>query len=263
MWQKASINLLPGTHTVKFVCGTDDGWYAGGLTNATYLDNFTLVPDTIDSVDIYPKGLQETYVNGDKLQFSAKALRSDGSVIDGKSVTWTCTGGSIDSNGLFTSGSTEGTFTVTATIDGQTATNQNVKVHGANYLTDPVTIGSNTFTGEITNGAGIRSNTKNITWEDPTPAYQSFTTNGFFVLKGSATNTKGISVFVRKQEPGALTKDNKYNPDYKYQTVYYIPAGAFEQEYGFALVMEIMMFISKKLLKQTAAKTMMDTKELY
>ena len=237
MWQKASINLLPGTHTVKFVCGTDDGWYAGGLTNATYLDNFTLVPDTIDSVDIYPKGLQETYVNGDKLQFSAKALRSDGSVIDGKSVTWTCTGGSIDSNGLFTPGSTEGTFTVTATIDGQTATNQNVKVHGANYLTDPVTIGSNTFTGEITNGAGIRSNTKNITWEDPTPAYQSFTTNGFFVIKGSVTNTKGISVFVRKQGPDALlvaydekgNPYNTYNPDYKYQAAYYIPAGDFNQ----------------------------------
>ncbi len=229
MWQKASINLLPGTHTVKFVCGTDDGCYAGDLTNATYLDNFTLVPDTIDSVDIYPKGLQETYENGDSIQFSAKALRSDGSVITGKDVTWSANGGSIDSNGKFTPGTSAGTFTVTATIDGHTASNQNVKVHGANYLTDPVTIGSNTFTGEITNGAGIHSNTKNITWEDPTPAYQSFTTNGFFVLKGSATNTKGISVFVRKQGPGALTKDNKYNPDYKYQTVFYIPAGDFNQ----------------------------------
>ena len=237
MWQKASLKLLPGVHTIAFESGTDDGWYGGGLTNATYLDNFTLVPDTIASVDIYPKGLQETYVNGDKLQFSAKALRSDGSVIDGKSVTWTCTGGSIDSNGLFTPGSTEGTFTVTATIDGQTATNQNVKVHGANYLTDPVTIGSNTFTGEITDGAGIRYNTNNIIWYDPTPAYRSFTTNGFFVIKGSVTNTKGISVFVRKQGPDALlvaydekgNPYNKYNPDYKYQAVFYIPAGDFNQ----------------------------------
>lgn len=233
MWQKASIKLLPGTHTVKFVCGTDDGWYAGGLTNATYLDNFTLVPDTIDSVDIYPKGLQETYVNGDSIQFSAKALRSDVSVIDGKSVTWTCTGGSIDSNGLFTPGSTEGTFTVTATIDGQTASNQNVKVHGANYLTDPVTIGSNTFTGKITDGAGIRYNTNNITLYDPTPAYRSFTTNGFFVIKGSAPNTKGVSVFIARNEPENKTyytdDEGNIQTDYKYQACYYIPAGDFEQ----------------------------------
>lgn len=240
MWQKASIILPTGTHTVKFVCGTDDNWYGNNMTNSTFLDNITLASNTITSVAIYPKGLQETYVNGDSIQFSAKALRSDVSVIDGKSVTWTCTGGSIDSNGLFTPGSTEGTFTVTATIDGQTATNQNVKVHGANYLTDPVTIGSNTFTGKITNGAGIRSNTKNITWEDPTPAYRSFTTNGFFVIKGSVTDTekcKGVSVFVRKQGPDALlvaydekgNPYNTYNPDYKYQAVFYIPAGDLNQ----------------------------------
>lgn len=230
MWQKASIILPTGTHSVKFVCGTDDNWYGNNMTNSTFLDNITLASNTIASVDIYPKGLQETYVNGDSIQFSAKALRSDGSVITGKDVTWSANGGSIDSNGKFTPGTSAGTFTVTATIDGLTASNQNVKVHGANYLTDSVTINGHTFTGEITNKSGnLVTGTKNITLSAPTPDYNEFTTNGFFVIKGSATNTKGISVLVRKQGPGALTVDNKYNPDYKYQTVYYIPAGAFEQ----------------------------------
>lgn len=230
-WKKGTVILSAGSHSVTFFANRDPekGYWNSALTNSVYLDNITLAANSIASVDIYPKGLQETYVGGFPIQFNAKALRSDGSVISDKSIEWSVSGGSIDNNGKFTPGSSEGTISVTATIDGVSASNLNVKVHGTNYLTDSVTINGHTFTGEIKDGSGERQNTNKITFEDPTPAYQSFTTNGFFVIKGSAPNTKGISVFVRKQGPGALTEDNKYNSNYKYQAVYYIPAGNFEQ----------------------------------
>lgn len=227
-WAKASIILLPGNHSVTFTANKEPekGYFSNTLTNSVYLDNITIAANKIASVDIYPKGLQETYAGGFPIQFSAKALRSDGSVISDKSVSWSASGGSIDNNGKFTPGSSEGTISVTATIDGVSASNQNVKVHGTNYLTDPVTINGHTFTGEIKVGSGERQNTNKITFEDPTPAYSSFTTDGFFVLKGYADDCS-VHVFVRKQGENS-TINNQYNPDYHYQTNIIIPPGNFE-----------------------------------
>lgn len=227
-WKKGTVILSAGSHSVTFSANRDPekGYWYSALTNSVYLDNITLAANSIASVDIYPKGLQETYVGGFPIQFSAKALRSDGSVISDKSVSWSASGGSIDNNGKFTPGSSEGTISVTATIDGVSASNQNVKVHGTNYLTDPVTINGHTFTGEIKDGSGERQNTNKITFEDPTPAYSSFTTDGFFVLKGYA-NDCSVNVFVRKQGENAII-NNQYNPDYHYQTNIIIPPGNFE-----------------------------------
>ena len=231
MWQNASIILTAGTHTVQFVSGTDDFWYAGGLTNATYIDNITLAPNKINSVDIYPKGLQETYVNGDTIQFSAKALRADGSVIPNKAVTWTTTGGSIDANGIFTPGTTDGTVKVTATIEGKSASNETVKVHGSDYLLDPVTINGHTFTGNITYNTErvARSNTTNITFADPTPADTYFTTDGFFVLKGHANeDTKTYVLVAVVKDDGDDETYHELDDNYPYQTSYIFKPGDFE-----------------------------------
>lgn len=228
MWQKESIVLSAGTHSVYFLAKADN-YYGYYVTNAAYLDNITIAPNTIASVDIYPKGLQETYVNGDSIQFTAKALRSDGSVIPDKDVTWSATGGSINNDGLFTPGNTTGIVTVSASIDGFTASNTTVKVHSSNYLTDPVTINGHTFTGTITKiDNTVFTDTKNIKFVSPTPIYSNFYADGFFVLKGTATNTNP-RVFIRKQGKGALTADNKYNPAYPYQADIILPKGDFEQ----------------------------------
>lgn len=227
MWLNKSIVLSTGTHSVRFLAKAVN-YYGYYVTNAAYLDNITLAPNTIASVDIYPKGLQETYVNGDKIQFSAKALRSDGSIINGKEIIWTTTGGNIDDNGLFTPGSTSGTFTVTATIDGKTASNETVKVHGSNYLTDPVTINGHTFTGNITYNTQrvARDNTNNITWYDPTPKDTYFTTNGFFVLKGHTNTDVFVAIVKNDDDPNT---NLEYNDDYKYQNYYVFKPGDFEQ----------------------------------
>ena len=227
IWQKESIVLSVGTHSVCFLAKADN-YYGYYVTNAAYLDNITIAPNTIASVDIYPKGLQETYVNGDTIQFTAKALRSDGSVIPNKDVTWTSTSGSIDSNGLFTPGNTKGTFTVTATIDGKSTSNTTVKVHGSDYLTDPVTINGHTFTGKITPINNVtRTDTNKITFSDPTPKYTNFTTDGFFVLKGTAKDTCAFIRVVKLDDDDST--DKEFGWDYKYNNYYIIKPGDFEQ----------------------------------
>ena len=93
VWKKASVLLSPGEHSVTFAAKFQDSVNPicdTSLTNSVYLDNITLAPDKIASVDIYPKGLQETYVGGNTIQFSARALRSDGTEISDKNVIWNC-----------------------------------------------------------------------------------------------------------------------------------------------------------------------------
>ena len=145
-WRKGSIYLSAGNHTVEFKADSD-GYYLPSLRNAVYLDNISLVPDTTESVGIYPKGNQETFVNGNTIQFTANALRSDNSIRSDRDVSWSCTGGTITQDGLFTPGSASGTYTVTASVDGKQASNSTVIVHGENYLEDSVTINGTTFTG--------------------------------------------------------------------------------------------------------------------
>ena len=214
-WQKGSVVFGKGNHTVVFSVENAVQKYAS-CTNSVYLDNITLAPNKTVSVDISPKGLQETYVNGNTIQFTAKALRSDGSVISGKTAVWAVSenGGTISSDGLYTPGTSDGMVTVSATIDEKTGSNQTVKVHGQNYLLDPVTINGHTFTGEVTNGSGSRGSNSTVTWQDPTPIYTNFTTDGFFVIKGNTS--KWLYIVITKT-------------GCPYETFYFIPKGDFEK----------------------------------
>lgn len=210
-WRKGSINLSAGNHVVEFKAKTD-GYYSPGMTNSVYLDNISLVPDTTESVGIYPKGNQETFVNGNTIQFTANALRSDNSIRSDRDVSWSCTGGTITQDGLFTPGSTSGTYTVTASVDGKQASNSTVIVHGENYLEDSVTINGTTFTGY--NGSTTSFDTRTISFEIA-PSGSSFEADGFFVLKGKVTNsdTQNHAIILIKSgdyETYYLLKDEFY-----------------------------------------------------
>lgn len=211
-WRTASIDISAGTHTITFSAEKTDNYRSASQTNAAYIDNVTLVADTTESVDISPKGTQETYIGGFDIQFSAAALRSDGSSRSGRTVSWTATGGSIDENGLFSPGSTSGTYTVTATIDGKTASNTTVVVHGEDYLEDSVTIGGETFTG-YSGTTGTKS-TGTVSFSKA-PSATSFSADGFFVLKGTVSNSNASNYAMVKIESGddetfVLLKDTFY-----------------------------------------------------
>ena len=210
-WKTASIEIPAGKHTILFSAEKDSNIYSETQKNLAYIDNISLVADETVAVDISPKGLQETYVEGFNIQFTANALRSDNSTIAGKSVTWSTSGGSIDENGLFTP-TESGTFTVTATIDGFAAINSTVKVHSADYLEDSVTINGETFTGY--SGATETKSTATVNFTKA-PVDSSFTADGFFVLQGSVnnSNTKNyamLQITSGDYESFVLLKDDFY-----------------------------------------------------
>lgn len=146
MWRKGTVILEPGIHTVLWKLDISE--YFNDKDTFFYLDNISLAKDVTSFVEIYPKGLQETYINGDPIQFSAKAFRDDGSERENVNVRFAVNGGgSINKDGLFIPIGNAGTYKVTATIDGKAASNNSLKVHNENYLYDPVTIGDVTFYG--------------------------------------------------------------------------------------------------------------------
>lgn len=184
-WRTASVDIPAGKHTILFSTEKTTTRYSTTFKNLAYIDNVSLVADETVSVDISPKGKQETYINGFNIQFTANALRSDGTARSGRTVTWSSTGGSIDQNGLFTP-TTPGTYTVTATIDGVQASNNTVVVHGEDYLEDSVTLNGETFTG-YAGATGTKSTgTVNFT---KAPVATTFSADGFFVLKGTVNNS--------------------------------------------------------------------------
>ena len=85
----------------------------------------TVIVTTVDSVAVEPPSA--TLIQGGTQHFTATASDKDGRIINGVTFTWTvATGdsGTIDSNGVFTAGTTLGTYpdTVQATTEGITGT---------------------------------------------------------------------------------------------------------------------------------------------
>ena len=189
-WCKASVPISRGKKTIKWnVPRRSD--HVG--ENVIYLDNITIVPNVIDDVVIYPKGKQETFVEGNPIRFAAYPIRMDKSIVTGEHVSYSVNnGGYIDSNGVF-SPTKEGNFTITARVGNKTAYKTDVYVHGKNYLEEPVEIGNYKFTGkvelkpQIINERVISNlDTSNVKYDyTVTPMDINFNADGFFVLKGT------------------------------------------------------------------------------
>ncbi len=184
-WRKHAIPLTAGSHTIIFTAVKNTMLWWPSRTDAIYIDNVSIVTDNIVSIDITPRGTQQTYIGGHTIQYSANALRSDKSVIAGKSVSWSVSGGgNITSDGLFTP-TTAGTFTVTAAIGDKTNTST-IVVHQSN-TSDSITIGETTFTGvddsSITGSA--LSDTSYIDFDTTKmPSKTTFSADGYFPLVG-------------------------------------------------------------------------------
>lgn len=129
----AAFDLPKGQHTLKWVSRytVANGYFDSDM--AFYLDKVSIVADEVDSVVIYPRGVQ-TVVAGETITYTAKAYRVDGSEITEKAVTKEFTA------------TTEGEGSFDMEIDGKTAT-ATVKVVSADYLTEPITYMGNTYNG--------------------------------------------------------------------------------------------------------------------
>ena len=196
-WKKVSLGLKPGNHEIKFFIPRQEG-YSSDLENAIFIDNITVVRDKIEFIEIYPKGLQEVAV-GQSIKFTAVPLRGDRSVMDSYDyINYSVSGcGNIDhETGLFTP-TTKGDCTVSVYIDGKSVQKTDVKVHGRNYLADPVTIGNYTFTGNVSSPSGSNLDVPGtVTFSYPeSPMGENFNADGFFVLKGKTVCPLWIKVW--------------------------------------------------------------------
>jgi hypothetical protein len=132
---RAFSSLIPGSSQVTSIEWTSDGGAITGDGNysSTATGSFSVVgrrkgnphnlPDTSTVVVVPPQTklasisltpATATVSGGLQQQFSVMGYLSDGSEVP-IGVTWTATGGSIDAGGLYTAGTTAGTFRVIAT----------------------------------------------------------------------------------------------------------------------------------------------------
>ena len=186
-WRNASVPVPAGNHSIKLGVVSEEGIsITGNSKNCLLIDNVSLVPDETAYTTIYPKGLQETYAGGFSLTFTATARRADGSEKAGKA-TWSVNNdGVITQDGVFTP-TKAGLFTVSATIDGKTAYNEQVYVHPKDYMNRTYNYNGVSY-GELTNLTGTRHDTGTVTFDEYTPDGSSFSAKGFFVLSGKVNN---------------------------------------------------------------------------
>jgi transglutaminase-like putative cysteine protease len=194
-WRTERIKLASGVHQIRFEAENTKGAKIVGGYNAVYIDDVIMFPDRIASISLHPRGVQETYSGAEgtaKIKFTAHSLYADGSVNnDAGLFTYTASGGSIDSSGLFTPAAA-GTYTVTARLGNFTVISSEIVVHGADFLKQPYTYPG---TGEIyngyTGGARVQSAATMPSRETLTisnPAAAAFDADGFFLIEGAVTN---------------------------------------------------------------------------
>ena len=186
VWRTTGIKLSAGSvYSVEWCISWLDH-YSTFFKNCIYLDNFRLVPEAeYKKVQISPLGKQETFINK-PLNFTASANWTDAAPVFSAS-----DGASITPEGVFTA-SQPGTYTVTATIDGKSASNSTVVVYDDSYFNSPVTTAGKTFKGKLddTSTTPYTDNTKGLlTLSDQSPQYSAFNADGFFILKGTVNDT--------------------------------------------------------------------------
>ena len=175
-----SFNLSAGEHTLKWMAPASN--YSNQII---YLDKVSIVADEVDSVVIYPRGVQ-TVVVGETITYTAKAYRVDGSEITEKTVTKEFTA------------ITEGEDSFDMEIDGKTVT-ATVKVVSADYLTKPLVYIGNTYNG--IDSSTMSGSTKNVNLnssfqqikdisklEVSYPTGNTFSADAFFPLKLKVNN---------------------------------------------------------------------------
>ncbi|MDR2842558.1 MAG: hypothetical protein LBV52_05100, partial [Spirochaetaceae bacterium] len=129
-WRTERIKLEAGSHEVRFESVNIKGVKIVNSYNAVYIDDLTVFPDVIASIEVRPRGVQDTYI-GASLRFKTEALLPDGSVkTDVELPIYSAMGGSINSDGVFLP-LNEGQFKVTAILNNFVATSDVINVHSA------------------------------------------------------------------------------------------------------------------------------------
>jgi transglutaminase-like putative cysteine protease len=212
-WKTGMLLIPAGSCEIKWALEKDSSAYYPTRTNKVWLADISFSPDVTAYVDVHPKGPKDTYVGGFAIPYTARALRSDSSIRSGISVAYS--GAGVDPvTGLFTPPSTPGTYRVTASVDGKTASSDVITVHPADYLSKPhtyIATGKTYYGYEGGSGSMTVTGVTGVTFNRP--AASTITADGFVTLEGEASSSRTVSVI--KGDNSSLT------------TSYSLPAGRF------------------------------------
>lgn len=171
------------------------------------------VQQVVASVTLQPSS--RTFASfGDTQAFQATPFDARGNQINGKTVTWSAaTPVTVDTTGLVTAGTTEGTSTLTATIDGKSTTaNLTVSQVAVSITISPATKtltvlpGAQDFTVTALDARGNSVN-KPITWSSSTSSVAAINSsghataaaNGRTTISATIGNTTGLATLIVAQ----------------------------------------------------------------
>jgi hypothetical protein len=204
-WRAGSVIIPTGSHEIKWILEKDSNYYyAEPRTNKVWLADISIVSDATVYLDIQPKGPKDTYVGGFPIQYSTKALRSDGSVRSGISgVVYSGTG--VNADGLFTPPTMSGIYTVTASLGGKTVSSDIITVHPVDYLRKPYTnpVTGKTYYGYQGDSGEMTAVLGRVTFTNPIE--KNISADGFVTLEGESRVTGNLDVFIFKDGDSSLT----------------------------------------------------------
>jgi transglutaminase-like putative cysteine protease len=211
-WNDYSIIIPAGSHEIKWSLERDNTSYSPSRSNKVWLTDISFVPDVTSFLDMFPKGPKDTYVGGFPIQYSIKALRSDGTLRQSSSgIVYSGTG--VNSAGLFTPPATPGTYTVTASFEGKTIKSDTITVHPADFIKKPY---YNIANGKTYYGyQGGNWETKTISSGDVTvtyPAGSDIMADGFISIEGESRYTSKAYVYIYKSGNSDLVTSYTFNP---------------------------------------------------
>ncbi|MDR0526975.1 MAG: transglutaminase family protein [Spirochaetaceae bacterium] len=238
-WLTERLTLGAGSHSLRFEAKNLRGAKIQQGYNAVYIDDIYVFPDKIVSVSLEPRGEQYTYLGAgenEKLRFIAKALFPDGSPkSDAGAFSFSATGGSINSDGVWTPDS-EGAFSVTAALGNFTIASGQLVVYGADIKKQPVRYAGTgkTYMG-FTGGERAKKAPEMPSRETliiTNPKVADFEADAFFLLEGAVRKPSGRNfarVLVRKLN-ATPAKETFYIVEGAFSRRIWLPFGAGEYQ---------------------------------
>jgi transglutaminase-like putative cysteine protease len=203
-WKTGTVIIPSGSHEIKWVLEKDSGSYYPTRTNKVWLADISFSPDVTAFLDMRPKGPKDTYVGGFPIQYTAKALRSDGSIRSGVSGI-VYSGPGVNADGLFTPPTASGTFTVTASLDGKIVNSDIITVYPSDYLRKPYTnpVTGKTYYGYQGDSGEMTAVLGYVTFTNPIE--KNISADGFITLEGESRVTGNLDIFIFKDNDSSLT----------------------------------------------------------
>lgn len=201
-----SVQIPTGTKSITFRAQNNTGSEYIYWPNGAFIDDISLVYDRTTSVIVTPRSTQKTYVGcpeKEQIRVEAFALRTDGTIMEGKTISMSSSNGTIDSKGYFNPSKT-GSTKVNAICDGVSGESGEITIYESCFEAGSSVVGGINYQGTKTDiGESLSNQIKTYLYYDGKidfeyPKTDKVTADGFVRIKGKLTpSSKEYSEFNR------------------------------------------------------------------